>query len=520
MMPIHWFDDVLAALGWSLLHFLWQGTAIALVYALLLAAAGPMLAPARRYALACLTLALMAAAPALTFILVLNLKLLPVLREPGPELAWWRGILGPVVFVWLSGVGIFLTRFAAGVRFTRRLRASALPAPSEWGAVMQRLARQLGMTKPARLLESSFVQIPVVIGWLRPVILIPACAFAKLPAEQATALLAHELAHIRRHDYLVNLVQGLIESLLFYHPAVWWVSRQIRLEREMCCDDIAVALGGDAAVYARALAELEQGRPAEMLVAPASNGGSLLDRIRRLADPTHVVRLRPPGLGAILAMGVLLCAGLAVLALQTRSSVAGPAKLLRAAHDAVLYDPFLPSAASLLARYGRTHTVLPNGDNLHRRVPGSLNQKYASADAGRFSTTNMREDAIEAPPPRYPEALLESGGEGLVVIELAVVHPGRVKESLILASFHPAATASVEESVRAWRFRSNEDFKQIFPDWKDCGECLRIGRLGFEFRIGKGTGQVVDLAQEEITRKRLVDPSVRGVRLEGLAAGR
>ncbi len=122
----------------------------------------------------------------------------------------------------------------------------------------------------------------MAIGWLRPVILVPVSALAGLTPEQMEAILAHELAHIRRHDYLINLLQTVIETLLFYHPAVWWVSRQIRNERENCCDDMAVAACGDALVYARALTKVERLRKARLELAVTANGGLLMNRISRL----------------------------------------------------------------------------------------------------------------------------------------------------------------------------------------------------------------------------------------------
>ncbi len=126
------------------------------------------------------------------------------------------------------------------------------------------------------------MDVPTVIGWLKPTVLLPMSALAGLSPLQVEAILAHELAHVRRHDYFVNLLQTLLETLLFYHPAVWWVSGQVRVERENCCDDLAVSLCGDPVVYASALADLEELRgPASRLVMAAS-GGVLLNRVRRL----------------------------------------------------------------------------------------------------------------------------------------------------------------------------------------------------------------------------------------------
>jgi uncharacterized protein (TIGR03435 family) len=159
-----------------------------------------------------------------------------------------------------------------------------------------------------RLLVSALVQVPTVVGWLRPVILVPVGALGGLPAEQLEALLRHELAHIRRHDYLVNILQSVAEALLFYHPAVWWVSGHIRAERELCCDDVAVSVSGDALTYARALVQLESYRPAHLGAAVAANGGSLADRIARLLGQSR------PSVRTSLGPGVLAVAILLVVA--------------------------------------------------------------------------------------------------------------------------------------------------------------------------------------------------------------
>jgi hypothetical protein len=145
-----------------------------------------------------------------------------------------------------------------------------------------RLARALGIDRTIRLLHSTAVDVPTVLGWVRPVILLP-MTLTGLSGEQIEMILAHELAHIRRHDFLVNLMQSVVETLLFYHPAVWWISSRIRIEREHCCDDAAVAVGGNALQYARALTRLEELRGEAPQLALGANGGSLMERIRRVA---------------------------------------------------------------------------------------------------------------------------------------------------------------------------------------------------------------------------------------------
>ena len=148
---------------------------------------------------------------------------------------------------------------------------------------------------------------PAVIGWVRPVILVPVAALSSLTIAQVDAILAHELAHIRRHDYLVNLFQTVAETLLFYHPAVWWLSGRLRLEREHCCDDVAVSISGDAVGYAEALAAIEARRSAPAF-AMAAGGGSLVDRIRRILgvsspSPSLTGWIVAPVLAGVLTLG-------------------------------------------------------------------------------------------------------------------------------------------------------------------------------------------------------------------------
>jgi beta-lactamase regulating signal transducer with metallopeptidase domain len=164
-----------------------------------------------------------------------------------------------ITIVWLAGVALLLARMAGGWWTVRRLHRAALAADaSRWQVACRRIAFRLGLPAAAHVVESTLVDVPAVVGWLRPAILLPVAALSTLTPSQVEAILAHELAHIRRHDYLVNVLQTLAETVLFYHPAVWWVSKRIRMEREHCCDDIAVAVCGDALNYAEALAVLEQ----------------------------------------------------------------------------------------------------------------------------------------------------------------------------------------------------------------------------------------------------------------------
>ena len=148
----------------------------------------------------------------------------------------------------------------------------------------------------------------MVLGHFRPVILLPVGLLVGLPPGQVEAILLHELAHIRRYDYLVNVWQRLVEGLMFYHPLVWWISSVIRTERENCCDDMAVAITGDAHAYAAALAALEQTRCSGYEPAVAAGGGSLVKRIRRLLYPKGPYGAGTPLFAAVVVMAAAAAA--------------------------------------------------------------------------------------------------------------------------------------------------------------------------------------------------------------------
>ncbi len=149
-----------------------------------------------------------------------------------PYLPW-------IVCLWALGVAVFSLRLLADWKTVRTLRAAADATDSQWIGRFTRLKTQLGILYPVRLVFSTTAKVPMVIGWLKPVVLIPAGLVTGLTSAQLEAILAHELTHIRRHDYLINLVQNVLETVFFYHPAVAWVSSRIRIEREHCCDDAA-----------------------------------------------------------------------------------------------------------------------------------------------------------------------------------------------------------------------------------------------------------------------------------------
>ncbi len=227
----------------------------------------------------------------------------------GPVACWSRTKsrvqpwLPEIVLAWLAGVLLAAFRPLWSWHTVRRLRRVGVsPVGEAVHGVLDHTARRLGLIRAVEVLQSTLVKTPVVLGYFRPLVLLPLCVVTGLPEAQLELVLAHELAHIRRHDYLVNLFQTLVETLFFYHPAVWWLSRQVRNERENCCDDVAIVLSDSRADYGRALLAIEKLRAAAPSLSLAASGGSLLARIRRIAG--HEPAPRFVGGGSIL--GVIL----------------------------------------------------------------------------------------------------------------------------------------------------------------------------------------------------------------------
>lgn len=200
-----------------------------------------------------------------------------------------RGPVRALSWVWLAVVLSLVGRLGLQGRRARMLAEGGRP-DDRWRAGCRRVADRMSVAGRVRVRVTEGVDVPALVGWRWPVVLVPSSA-ADLPGSEAEAILAHELAHVRRHDYLVNVVQTVAEALLFYSPAAWWISARIREERECACDAAAIrAVPGGSGEYLRALLSLETARPGR--VALALNGGPLVRRIRR-------IHTRARGRGAI-----------------------------------------------------------------------------------------------------------------------------------------------------------------------------------------------------------------------------
>jgi beta-lactamase regulating signal transducer with metallopeptidase domain len=422
--------ETIRVLGWCLLHFVWQGAVLALVLCALLSR---LRSPQARYASAVCALVAMLLVPFATFAILkqspesvrqfstggfadigngldaVQLSIAPSRESPPLPLA--SSILSVdwmsyAVLAWFAGVYMFTLRTLGGWMLLMRLRRQhAEPIAGDLLKTCLALQRRLGVSRAVRYVCSKVAESPVVFGSLKPVIVLPLSALAGLSPWQVEAIIAHELAHIKRWDLLVNAFQIATETLLFYHPAVWWVNRVIRNEREHCCDDVAVEACGNAHDYARALAQLEESRSASVW-AMAANGGVLSTRIGRLLGIKRASgSMSVAGLaviGVLCIAGVLL-AGTTAAQLQSSPSAAPAPAPAPAAIAPIAPAPMSYVFAAPLAR--RAHAV-------------HFARLEAPAAAERRSKESVSENTPTEQHGSYIEGLQSAGLKDLKVDEI------------------------------------------------------------------------------------------------------
>ena len=310
----------LALIGWMVVHSLWQWTSITGVTALAAglvrdrhASVRYVIASAGLLAMLLTAIATLATGhgpdrPGLRFELLYAFNGALMMPEITPR---GRAILRVAAIVWVVGVTVGAVRMLFELRRAWILRRDGLIDPGrEMLAMFARLRQELGVTRPVVFQCSTRASVPMLLGWRKPLILLPATAATTLDAGQIRAVLAHELGHVRRWDDVANLVQVIADVAMFHHPAARWISRLVRAEREYSCDDIAIGATRDATEYARALAAIEDART-DCRLAVAAASGTLLDRIQRiLAQPRRsLTRLR----------GAVICAMATALSLAVAS---------------------------------------------------------------------------------------------------------------------------------------------------------------------------------------------------------
>ncbi|MDP9194787.1 MAG: M48 family metalloprotease [Acidobacteriota bacterium] len=455
--------SIAQAIGWALLHLLWQATIVAGILAAVLALL-PRRNATARYAVSCGALALVfamfvatavraydpGAAPIATSSeahadesIAIPLSKIPSVIMATATEGWRdramdavtsaRQSLPSVVALWLAGV-LFLTSrlLLSFVRVRALARDGVREASEEWQRVAANLSEALGLRRAVRLLESAAVEVPSVLGSLRPVILLPVSTLTGLTPQQIEMVLAHELAHIRRHDFAINLLQAFVETLMFYHPAVWWMSSRVRIERENCCDDLAVAVCGNPIQYARALTRLEELRAASLPMVVAANGGSLLDRIRRIAGG----RAESTGLSSRWAAAVAMLAILAIaLALPSMPALAQREDKSEAPQAAKATVEVVEAAEPNDGDFDSDHEVSPDID-VHPDIDIDVNPDvHVDIDHDIDHDFDFDFDTIAPTPPSPPVALAP-------MIAPVAPTPRPARAARVMAAMAPMATPS------------------------------------------------------------------------------
>ncbi|GAB3873025.1 hypothetical protein GCM10028824_24110 [Hymenobacter segetis] len=325
-----------------------------------------------------------------------------------------------LVVAWLLGLLAMSLRMLGGLLYVQRLRNYRVrPLSAVWQERLAALAVRSGVKRPVALLESALVQVPLVVGHLRPVILLPLGTVAGLSPACLEAILAHELAHVLRRDYLVNLLQTVAEVLFFYHPAVWFMANCVRTERENCCDDTATALvGGDPLRLARALTALaEWSQSAVVPTAPRlalaamNRPGALLMRVRRL------VQRRPaaPTMAEGLMAGALVLGGLGLLGGSV--ALAGPlADNSHTAKPTAFYwqtGPIPPAKAAGVADTNKHATTTTTTNTTTATSPGQPTEvrreiTVIKDEADRADEASQNDDGR---PPRQQRRVIINGQE-------------------------------------------------------------------------------------------------------------
>lgn len=342
------FDGRLSyALGWMILQSLWQVLAVAIMAAILLL--GFVKKAHSRYMVSIFALLAIMISSAITFMhywsgyksskVGLNtlsnanstslLETTNAMVKSGAEhfnsltlqsvMDYWSQHLELIAIFWFIGAILFTIRLLGGLSYVYYLKNRMnFPADEYWQELMRNIQQRLGIVRTIGLMESALVRVPMVIGHLKPMILFPLGAINHLQPEEVEAILAHEIAHIRRHDFLINIIHAVAEAIFYFHPAFWWISTQIRTERENCCDDLAIGICGDPMSYARSLVRVQEMafvNSGYLSLAISGHGrGALYNRVRRLVDPGDRKQTIREKLSALLILAfIFICTSIATM---------------------------------------------------------------------------------------------------------------------------------------------------------------------------------------------------------------
>lgn len=489
------------ALGWCLVHFLWQALLVGAAYAL----ARPVLPRGNaRYGAAMLALAALALVPAWTFWREWQLVAQPLAPAVVPvagaatattagsspwDFSLWPHLALPwAVLAWALGVVLLASRAARQWWHLRAIVRAAAALPL-WQTRARELGARLGLRHAVRVLASVRMATPTLVGWLRPVVVMPLAVLATLPPAQVDLILAHELAHLRRLDHLANLFQVVLEIVFFYHPVVHWISRDARNERELCCDALALRVSGGARRdFIAALAGLEEFRSSHADLALAASGGVLVERAWFMAG--RMPAPRPRIGGALLALGVVGVAAVLLAFWQWRTrqdALPAPAPVVPARIAPPLAWVAAPPVRPRLALPALRVTAAPAAPTVARAAAAQpaltvVDLSNALPVLPQLAVAQSpppvtRANAVAAPAPLlvplrvvapvYPPRALAAGLHGAVTVAFALDAAGRPR-ALAVVSASPAGVfdAAALHALAQWRFRpatpSARTYRQTF----------------------------------------------------------
>ncbi|SHL18493.1 Signal transducer regulating beta-lactamase production, contains metallopeptidase domain [Chitinophaga jiangningensis] len=454
--------DLVRALGWTILHSTWQSLCVFAALRIVLAL-WPMASARIKYNLSVLSLggiftwfvitlyqqiSAFQEAREIVAAAVANLQLTAAVPEGlvvetmyksqdgltgfFPQMENWFPVL---VTLYVIGFCIMTIKLFADLAQLQRIRTDKTsPMDASWEQHLARLSAQLDITRPVKLLVSGYIQVPVMLGFLKPIILLPVAMVNNLSTEQLEAILLHELAHIKRNDYLLNIFQSIVETILFFNPFVWQISRIIRQEREHCCDDLVVN-SVHPLHYAKALVALEEYRLSSnsLAMAAANNKQHLFNRIKRIME----MKTKNLNYSQKFLAVMIIAAGLISIAWLN------PAKVKASEKEA-------PATKEVLA-----HEAIAATNNTTTEAVVSINEQHAE-DAVCTDTVPPppAPPAVpgvpDAPPVPAPPAPPAPGEADFPAPPAPPAPPARVKGAYVYSSqgLSPAQQKKLEKQIR------------------------------------------------------------------------
>ncbi len=476
------------ALGWALVHFLWQGAIIGIVFAVVRRFVAPEQS-SLRYAFGLFSLSALLVAPVLTLAMLwpssgmeavqasdsiaINASLAaPMLATDAGSLL--EGLLPVLVVAWLAGVLLMFGRAVYQWRSLDQIARRLAWRDLDIEQMLLDVAKRFGALPGVRILVSARIETPTLIGWLKPVILLPVAVVAGFPRQQLELILAHELGHLRRYDHLVNLAQAAVETLLFYHPVVHWISREVRHEREICCDNLVLRLtDSEPREYARTLAALESLRQLTPQLAVAASGGMLLDRVRRIVGSANPRRGNRSRLGIwLVAAGCGLTVLVAVMISRTGSDPVAEA-----------FEQPASLAVSLRAR----PAIRLEHQNLN------LGLEFAAVQAPVEPASLAPVDASKTIEPAVQDELVRAAQVDAKSFEPPAVIAARAREPLAMAVIDAADLAIEQAPIemiagtnRSTTANAPKLVHMVEPDYPNSGFGRPHAKVAFEFSIDRG----------------------------------